>query len=87
MLTKRTNILFDEELWNILVAEAAKRKTSVGDLVRFAARKIYSDGGKVVIKKKKEKSILDLAGKYKAIAAHKKIDIDNIRDYIDYSDL
>lgn len=41
MLTKRTNILFDEELWKILVAEAAKRKTSVGDLVRFAARKVY----------------------------------------------
>jgi len=87
MLTKRTNILFDEELWNILVAEALRRKTSVGDLVRFAARKIYSDGGKTIIKRKKKQSILDLAGKYKAIAVHKKIDIDNIRDYIDYSDL
>jgi len=87
MLTKRTNILFDQELWNILVALAAKQKTSVGELVRFAARKIYSDGRKIVTKEKKKQSILDLAGKYKAIAAHKKIDIDNIRDYIDYSDL
>ena len=62
-------------------------KTSVGDLVRFAARKIYSDGGKVVIKKKKEKSILDLAGSFKPRGKMKNIDIDNIRDYIDYSNL
>lgn len=41
MLTKRTNILFDEELWNLLVALAVKQKTSVGDLVRSAARKVY----------------------------------------------
>ncbi|MEK7073778.1 MAG: hypothetical protein AAB960_00435 [Patescibacteria group bacterium] len=41
MLTKRTNILFDEELWNLLVTLAVKQKTSVGDLVRSAARKVY----------------------------------------------
>ena len=81
MLTKRTNILFDDELWNILVAEALKRNTSVGDLVRFATRKIYSDGRKVLIKK--NKSILDFAGFIKPTKNTANIDIDNIRDYID----
>lgn len=41
MLTKRTNVLFDEELWQLLVAYAHKRQTSVGELVRTAVRKVY----------------------------------------------
>ena len=41
MLTKRTNILFNEELFNYLVALAHKNSTSVGDLVRKAVVKIY----------------------------------------------
>lgn len=42
MLTKRTNILFDENLWETLTAEAVKRKTSVGKLVREAVAKMYA---------------------------------------------
>ncbi len=41
MLTKRTNILFNEELFNHLVALANKNSTSVGDLVRKAVIKVY----------------------------------------------
>lgn len=46
-----------------------------------------ADKGKVTISKRKTGSILDMAGKYKTIGKTKKIDIDNIRDIIDYSDL
>ncbi|MBI2405052.1 AbrB/MazE/SpoVT family DNA-binding domain-containing protein [Candidatus Gottesmanbacteria bacterium] len=46
-----------------------------------------ADRGKIVIEKKKEKSFLDLAGTFKPKRNMKKIDIDHIRDYIDYSDL
>lgn len=41
MLTKRTNILFEEELFRHLVALASKNSTSVGDLVRKAVIKTY----------------------------------------------
>lgn len=46
-----------------------------------------ADKGKITIQKKKGKSILDLAGSFKPKGNMKKIDIDTIRDYIDYSDL
>lgn len=41
MLTKRTNILFEEDLFRHLVALASKKGTSVGDLVRKAVIKVY----------------------------------------------
>ncbi len=41
MLTKRTNILFEEELFRYLVVLANKNNTSVGDLVRKAVIKVY----------------------------------------------
>ena len=41
MLTKRTNILFEEEVFQHLVALANKNSTSVGDLVRKAVIKTY----------------------------------------------
>lgn len=47
--------------------------------------KIKADKGKLIISPKKG-SILDLAGKFhKYYLKNKHIDIDNIRDYIDYS--
>lgn len=36
MLTKRTNILFDEELWQKLVALSRSQKISIGEIVRDA---------------------------------------------------
>lgn len=41
MLTKRTQILFDKQLWKTLVGLAKEKKTSVGELVRTAVRKEY----------------------------------------------
>ena len=41
MLTKRTNILFDPELWNLLVAQSQTEKLSIGELVRKAVVKTY----------------------------------------------
>ena len=48
---------------------------------------IRADGGRIIIEKKRGKSILDLAGKYKARGKHLKVDLANIRDYIDYGNL
>ncbi len=47
MLQKRTNILFDQEMWDLLVALSGEENKSVGKLVRQAVEKTY--------KKKKEK--------------------------------
>lgn len=41
MLTKRTNILFEDNTWKELVALAKKRNSSVGELVRKAIKKTY----------------------------------------------
>ena len=38
MLTKRTNILFDEKLWIEVSALAKKEKASVGSIIRSALR-------------------------------------------------
>lgn len=38
MLTKRTNILFDEKLWSEISKLAKKEGTSVGSIIRAAAR-------------------------------------------------
>lgn len=42
-----------------------------------------ADAGRILIEKRKGKSILDLAGSIKPRGKAKNIDIDNIRDYID----
>ena len=44
MLTKRTNILFSEDLWKKLSRLAQIRKTSVGELVRSAVEQSYLQG-------------------------------------------
>ena len=41
MLTKRTNILFDQPTWDTLSAIAEAQKTSVGELVRVAVTDRY----------------------------------------------
>lgn len=42
MLTKRTNILFSEELWKKLLQLAEAKKTSVGEFVRRAVEEKYT---------------------------------------------
>lgn len=44
MLTKRTNILFEESTWKKLEKLAYERKISVGELVRRAVEDKYSKG-------------------------------------------
>ena len=43
LLNKRTNILFDQQLWNHLMQIAKVKHTSVGELVRIAVRKQYAE--------------------------------------------
>ena len=57
MLTKRTNILFDEALWKLLVAQAKKQKTSVGELVRTAARRMYDADQRTAMRKRAGENI------------------------------
>lgn len=73
MLTKRTNILFDEELWNVLVTLAAKQNTSVGDLVRTAARKVYKDDAQGNARKRACQAILALRVKQKGKVDYKEL--------------
>lgn len=77
MLTKRTNILFEEELFRRLVALASKNGTSVGDLVRKAVIKTYP--------KKKIDKRLDAYNKILSIRKNiKKISNKEIREFINY---
>ncbi|KKQ42919.1 MAG: hypothetical protein US60_C0010G0008 [Microgenomates group bacterium GW2011_GWC1_37_8] len=43
MLTKRTNILFDDELWELVTSVAKRENSSVGKVVRKAIRNTYSE--------------------------------------------
>lgn len=43
MLTKRANILFEEQLWQNLLKLAGKREISVGQLVREMAEEKLAD--------------------------------------------
>lgn len=47
MLTKRTQILFEENLWRKLVRLSQAQKISVGKLVREAVRERYEDTEKM----------------------------------------
>ena len=43
MLQKRTNILFDQQLWTLLTQRSRSDGISVGELVRRAVIKTYKD--------------------------------------------
>lgn len=64
MLTKRTQILFDEQLWNTLVQIAKTKNTSVGQLVRSAAREKYEEDNLLQKRKKAVEKILSFSRKY-----------------------
>jgi len=42
MLTKRTNILFNDAIWQKLVSKSEAEAVSVGELVRKAVEKVYN---------------------------------------------
>ena len=77
MLQKRTNILFDEDIFRFLSALAAKKGTSVGSLVRNAVSKVYIDNN-YANRDTAYKSILKIR---KSI---KKIKASEIKEFIDY---
>lgn len=52
MLTKRANILFDEELWQKLIYLSRVQKTSIGKLVREAVEQNY--GEEAIINKRRQ---------------------------------
>lgn len=64
MLIKRTQILFDQQLWNTLVGLAKKENSSVGELVRVAVREKYEQQKLVQQRKEAIKSIIAFREKY-----------------------
>lgn len=52
MLTKRTNILFDENIWKKLTDLAKSQGISVGNLVRKAVEEKYSEKDSLEARKK-----------------------------------
>jgi len=53
MLTKRTNILFDQKTWDMLVGLAKSRGSSVGELVRVAVKEKFEERHDRVIAQRK----------------------------------
>ena len=76
MLQKRTNILFDDKLWSLLVAQSSKKKVSIGELVRRAVIKTYIEGHDTLQQRK------DAASAIQAIRTiHKGIDYKELINY------
>ncbi len=64
MLTKRTQILFDTQLWNTLVTIAKVSNVSVGELVRTAVREKYEEDNRLQKRKQAVEQILSFRKKY-----------------------
>ena len=73
MLTKRTNILLDNELWDLLTSVAKREKSSVGEVVRRAISKVYKDSDLVGRKKKAFETIRKFRVKQKGIVDYKSL--------------
>lgn len=69
--------------WQIHIPKAARQ---VLKLTKPGRIEVKTEGNKLVLTPV-ESEILKLAGKYESYAKNKKINLDRIRDYIDYSDL
>lgn len=81
MLTKRTNLLFDENMWHTLTTIAAEKKTSVGELVRNAVRRVYTDKRIIEKRAKAIKSILAIRKVQKGRIDYKEL-INHGRKYL-----
>ena len=73
MLTKRTNILFDNDLWNLLTSVARREKSSVGEVVRRAVSKVYKDTDLDERKKDAFETIRKFRVKQKGIVDYKSL--------------
>jgi hypothetical protein len=71
MLTKRTNILFDNDLWDLLTSVAKREKSSVGEAVRKAVSKVYTEGNLIERKKKAFETIKKFRVKQKGVVDYK----------------
>ena len=71
MLTRRTNILFDDDLWDLLTSVARREKSSVGEVVRKAVSRIYAEGNLIERKKMAFETIKKFRGKQKGIVDYK----------------
>mgnify|MGYP001561020313 CR=1 FL=1 len=67
--------------WQIYIPQ--KIRQAIG-LDKPARAEITAKNNTIIVKVKKSR-LLSLAGKYRRYTKGKKIDLDNIRDYIDYS--
>lgn len=67
--------------WQIHIPVAIRKKLK---LEKPSQATIVVEGERIVIKPKKSK-ILQMAGKYRTLKPIRPINIDRIRDYIDYS--
>ena len=73
MLTKRTHILFDEEMSSMLARLAQQQATSVGSLVRRAVKKTYKDI-RLTKRNKRHNAVRALMAWQKKIGTFKHID-------------
>lgn len=66
MLVKRTNILFDKELWEKLTDLAKRKNTSIGELTRKAVQKTYFSDEERILKERRQavEGILAFREKY-----------------------
>lgn len=71
MLTKRTNILFNDDLWDLLTSVARKEKSSVGEVVRKAIIKVYAEDNMVERKNKAFETIKKFRVKQKGVMDYK----------------
>lgn len=80
MLTRRTNILFDEATYKLLTGKAREEKKSIGMLVREAVIDKYKKSDEEIIKQRTQavEEIMRLRKRMKPLAGI------TIRELIDY---
>jgi hypothetical protein len=71
MLTKRTNILFDGELWDLLTSLARRERSSVGEVVRKAISKVYKEENNFERRKKAFETIRKFRVKQRGVLDYK----------------
>jgi len=82
MLSKRTNVLFDESMWQQLTSIAQEKKTSVGDLVRTAVQMQYLTTKQMSVQQEKMSALKSMHAIRKQF--HKKdFDVVELQGYVD----
>jgi hypothetical protein len=71
MLTKRTNILFDNDLWDLLTSVARREKSSVGEVVMRAVNRVYRDDNYIEQKKNAFETIENIRVRQRGLVDYK----------------